>query len=889
MKKWKRSIAFVLTLMMLLGSTVGASAVSAYPGKIVIKDRASGETVFGYLHGDEYFSYRTDEEGRVIEEDEWGCLRYVIREEAGYGLGGFLAEKNGDTEPGGTAVMSGEPDLKEELTALRRDIADRTPVMMTMEEDERAQRVETHPEGEYVYGVYEEDALFGKVNPCDTQPEPKEYTARGETIPLLIIRPEYEDVQGVFSDAEWKKAIFDDGLTAYYLEASNGKFTYVPAEETGGTPNDGIVTAKLPILCPWFDYETRDIAAGIYKGTDGKDYVISSTNTLFMYAVAAVEDQVNFASYDRNGDGRIDPTELAILMVMPGNNLSTGTGAENQPGGWPHSSTAYSLWTKEDGEYGWQLYTVQVDGVEVYKYTMSMENMGSDYLLWFILGQWDASEYNYLTKEGTPVMTAVGTACHELGHDLGLMDLYPVGDAVVSQLVHALSLMAQGSWGQKAEGLPGSSPTHIDPYGKYLLNFYEDSPVMQDGQYELAAASDSEHYRFLRIEGDDPQVVYLVENRRFSGFDEGLYYGFRNTDANGIGGVVVWRLDTDVIEKKWNINSVNNEEGHYGIMPLFYRKDGRTDIPFLTTTEGAIDLPDAPRIHLRVLEDGDTALVEVTYDCYKVTFDPNGGSVEETVAFTDGEGRLEQLPVPVRSGSYRFDGWYRDTEAGPEQVTTATAFTMDTQIYAKWHKKSSGGSSSEPLPTPSEPEEETKEEIRKELPFLDVSAGDYFYDAVSWAYGNGITSGAGGTAFGPDQRCSRAQIVTFLWRVAGSPEPERWDNPFRDVSEGDYYYKAVLWALEQGITSGTSPDTFSPDADCTRGQAMTFLYKAAGAPPVERTSAFEDVADGAYYGDAVTWAADRNITSGTGPNRFGPGADCTRGQIISFLYRCFGK
>ena len=109
------------------------------------------------------------------------------------------------------------------------------------------------------------------------------------------------------------------------------------------------------------------------------------------------------------------------------------------------------------------------------------------------------------------------------------------------------------------------------------------------------------------------------------------------------------------------------------------------------------------------------------------------------------------------------------------------------------------------------------------------------------------------------------------------------------MSEGDYYYKAVLWALEQGITSGTSPDTFSPDADCTRGQAMTFLYKAAGAPPVERTSAFEDVADGAYYGDAVTWAAERDITSGTGSNRFGPGADCTRGQIITFLYRCFGK
>ena len=168
--------------------------------------------------------------------------------------------------------------------------------------------------------------------------------------------------------------------------------------------------------------------------------------------------------------------------------------------------------------------------------------------------------------------------------------------------------------------------------------------------------------------------------------------------------------------------------------------------------------------------------------------------------------------------------------------------------------------------------------------FLDVKQGDYYYDAVKWAVENGITEGTSAETFSPGASCTRAQMVTFLWRAAGSPAPKSTANPFKDINKNDYYYSAILWAVENGITSGTSTDTFSPTATVTRGQTVTFLYRAAGSPAVSGGS-FSDVATDAYYANAVAWASQNNITSGTGSGKFSPGADCTRGQIVTLLYR----
>lgn len=169
--------------------------------------------------------------------------------------------------------------------------------------------------------------------------------------------------------------------------------------------------------------------------------------------------------------------------------------------------------------------------------------------------------------------------------------------------------------------------------------------------------------------------------------------------------------------------------------------------------------------------------------------------------------------------------------------------------------------------------------------FNDVKPGDYFYDAVNWAVEKGITTGTSATTFSPNASCTRAQIVTFLWRASGSPEPKTASNPFTDVAANAYYCKAVLWAVENGITTGTSATTFSPGAPCTRAQGVTFLWRANGRKAASAAASFTDVASDAYYAPAVAWAAEQNVTGGGGNGLFSPDTTCTRAQIVSMLYR----
>ena len=173
-------------------------------------------------------------------------------------------------------------------------------------------------------------------------------------------------------------------------------------------------------------------------------------------------------------------------------------------------------------------------------------------------------------------------------------------------------------------------------------------------------------------------------------------------------------------------------------------------------------------------------------------------------------------------------------------------------------------------------------------PFSDIAPSDFCCDAVMWAVAKDITNGIGNYTFAPNQPCTRAQIVTFLWRAAGSPSPKSASN-FTDVPADAYYAKAVAWAVENGITGGTGDGKFSPDATCTRAQAVTFLYRASGSPAVSGNAAFTDVAADAYYAAAVTWAEKNGITGGIGGGLFGSDQSCTRGQIVTFLYRARNK
>ena len=246
---------------------------------------------------------------------------------------------------------------------------------------------------------------------------------------------------------------------------------------------------------------------------------------------------------------------------------------------------------------------------------------------------------------------------------------------------------------------------------------------------------------------------------------------------------------------------------------------------------------------------------------YTLTFDTNGGSKIDSVSKTSGAVIDLAGYVPTRTG-YVFDGWYSDAKL--TNKITSVKLTKNMTVYAKWSEKNG------------------------ENPFTDVADDAYYADAVTWAVGKGITSGTTATTFTPNAPCTRAQAVTFLWRAAGSPAPKSSDMPFTDVAAGSYYHDAVLWAIEQGITKGTSDTTFSPNATCTRAQIVTFLWRSQKSPAAGTANPFTDVAADAYYNTAVLWAAENGVTGGTTATTFSPNANCTRAQIVTFLYRCLG-
>lgn len=208
--------------------------------------------------------------------------------------------------------------------------------------------------------------------------------------------------------------------------------------------------------------------------------------------------------------------------------------------------------------------------------------------------------------------------------------------------------------------------------------------------------------------------------------------------------------------------------------------------------------------------------------------------------------------------------------------------TVTTASGSSGGHTSSGGNSSRP----SDPKPPVND---PSTGFTDVKNDAYYADAVKWAVDRGITNGQTTTLFGADASCTRAQIVTFLWRATGSPVPQMTKNPFTDLSEDAYYYQAVLWAVEQGITAGTTETTFDPDQTCTRGEAVTFLHRNAGEPEAAGNHGFQDVNGSDYYDNAVQWAKEKSITSGTTETTFSPNARCTRGQIVTFLYRNLGN
>ena len=343
-----------------------------------------------------------------------------------------------------------------------------------------------------------------------------------------------------------------------------------------------------------------------------------------------------------------------------------------------------------------------------------------------------------------------------------------------------------------------------------------------------------------------------------------------------------------------------------------------------------------------------TITVNVAPVEYTISFDVNGGIGTIPSQTTSGQ-KLSSLPTATHSGSYSFVGWYTAASGGTQITTAYEFSGNTTvYAHWTYTGGGGGGGSYTPSYTVSvdktengtitvspksaskgsivtitvKPDKGYELEMLKALDkdgdalkltekngkytfkmpsgkvtvkgsfveeapvqiFKDVPVDAYYYEAVKWAAEKGITGGVGNGLFAPNQPCTRAQIVTFLWRAAGSPAPKHMSS-FADVPADAFYAKAVAWAVENGITGGTGDGKFSPDATCTRAQSVTFLYRAAGSPKVSSSAEFGDVATNAYYADAVAWAAKTGITGGIGGGLFGSGNDCTRAQIVTFLYR----
>ena len=290
---------------------------------------------------------------------------------------------------------------------------------------------------------------------------------------------------------------------------------------------------------------------------------------------------------------------------------------------------------------------------------------------------------------------------------------------------------------------------------------------------------------------------------------------------------------------------------------------------------------------------GDTVIGTATFNIVKakpdvkITADPTslvgGGKVTLTVSgapakvvptcegvtITENSDGTFSAVLPNRTATYAFTVNYAESK-------NYTAASAECKVSVTRRYSSSTTVTPEPTPEPT-PEETVK--------FSDVSTSAYYYDAVKWAVENGVTDGVSATLFAPYESCTRAQIVTFLWRAAGSPEPKAMSS-FTDVPASAYYAKAVAWAVENGITNGMTETTFAPDATCTRGQSVTFLYRALKGTASGSTN-FTDVASDVFYADAVNWAVASDVTNGTSNTTFSPNADCTRAEIVTFLYRAY--
>lgn len=558
----KQMLLFLLVLLcMLIPAPDTARAGGADSSLFTLTDPVTGVSVLARNDGDEQFHFTADAEGRVLLADATGAYHYVEKENGGFRLGPPI-ENPAPTNP--ALVRAGDENLRTELTALRKTI------VPLWEERLRNPRARSTRSVDYIENTYDFSASTSSDNPLYNSVFPRastiEVPAKARTCALAVILVEFDEIKLKFSDEMWRRRIFDDGISSYYQTVSNGQFNYMPVHESDGVQNDGVIHVRLPLDKLTYAYPNSgnqnmwdDVYTGKYLTDQNEQYTVFNSSFLFAYAIKAAESSIDLGGYDRNGDGYISPTEVAFLVVCAGYEAAFCSNPYGEPAVWGHSWTVNTYRRAvpdpmvPDAPTIGEAMCVMINGFKVYKYTMMGENVNGGYV--------------YQPESGRPVQAQFGTACHELGHDLGLADLYNTNYQQPTRLnVASLSVMADGLDGRIRGGEYGSSPTHFDPESKIRLGFYAPTVADTSGVYTLYATEPCDLYNILRINTDDPDVYYLVENRQFTGYDKGLEDGYPYLPE---GGVVIWRINEKRVRGHYASNTLNTDEGDYGIMPVF--------------------------------------------------------------------------------------------------------------------------------------------------------------------------------------------------------------------------------------------------------------------------------------------------------------------------------
>ena len=437
-------------------------------------------------------------------------------------------------------------------------------------------------------------------------------------------------------------------------------------------------------------------------------------------------------------------------------------------------------------------------------------------------------------------------------------------------------------------------------YGAYMDYFLI---LDSDGQVYLEAFLNSDGeigYFNGPSEGYVTTIGNPVDYSYFQGFHytDGYAYWTRFSESENSVELIAWDCDNTgnayslgrFEEGVWPVAGLYTDAQLHG--PAALADGSLSTAPMKSAAPDRIPAPHTPggSLHSAARQDPEDALT-FTLKVPAGAEDPTNGTV--TVIFDPAALELTSVAGTTEAFAWKLvsegtlslafaDRTALALDAALAQLTFRpldTGSTLLTVQYGQWNQWHLPAVEEFPVELP-----------KAHMPFTDVPEGSFFYDPVLWAISGGITTGATETTFDPNGDCLRASVVTFLWRASGSPEPTSAVNPFQDVKESDFFYKAVLWAVENGITNGTSATTFSPFAKCNRAQVVTFLWRAMGQPaPASGENPFTDVDVAQFYGTAVLWAVENGITNGMGGGTFGVGSICNRAQVVTFLYRTMKK